>query len=81
MGIKFSFVNGLSFEDVDEWVLNFLFSGSDAASIQTRAVLSEDGNTFHLTGNKIWISNGGIADIFTVFAKTEITNSDVWALI
>ncbi|KAL3853840.1 hypothetical protein ACJMK2_017341 [Sinanodonta woodiana] len=48
-------------------------SGSDAASIQTRAVPSEDGKTFHLTGGKIWISNGGIADIFTVFAKVNIT--------
>ncbi|XP_045165719.2 complex I assembly factor ACAD9, mitochondrial-like [Mercenaria mercenaria] len=49
-------------------------SGSDAASIQTRATLSEDGQTFHLNGGKIWITNGGIADIFTVFAKTEVTN-------
>lgn len=49
-------------------------SGSDAASIQTRATLSEDGKTFYLNGGKIWITNGGIADIFTVFAKTEITN-------
>ena len=54
-----------------------LFSGSDAASIQTRATLSEDGKTFHLNGGKIWISNGGIADVFTVFARTEITNADV----
>ena len=48
-----------------------LFSGSDVASIQTRATLSEDGKTWILNGNKIWISNGGFADIFTVFAKTE----------
>lgn len=47
-------------------------SGSDAASIQTRATLSEDGKTYLLNGGKIWISNGGIADIFTVFAKTEV---------
>ncbi|KAK7102634.1 complex I assembly factor ACAD9, mitochondrial-like [Littorina saxatilis] len=47
-------------------------SGSDAASIQTRATLSEDGKTFLLNGGKIWISNGGIADIFTVFAKTQV---------
>lgn len=51
----------------------FLYSGSDAASIQTRATLSEDGKTFLLNGGKIWISNGGIADIFTVFAKTKVT--------
>ncbi|XP_046403316.1 complex I assembly factor ACAD9, mitochondrial-like isoform X2 [Ischnura elegans] len=47
-------------------------SGSDAASIKTRATLSPDGKTWHLNGNKIWITNGGIADVFTVFAKTEI---------
>ena len=46
------------------------FSGSDAASIQTKATLSEDGKTYRLNGSKIWISNGGIAEIFTVFAKT-----------
>jgi len=51
-------------------------SGSDAASIQTRATLSEDGKTWHLSGGKIWISNGGIADLFTVFAKTEVTTPE-----
>ncbi|CAG5133700.1 unnamed protein product, partial [Candidula unifasciata] len=48
-------------------------SGSDAASIQSKATLSEDGKTWHLTGSKLWISNGGIADVFTVFAKTDVT--------
>ncbi|XP_063699024.1 very long-chain specific acyl-CoA dehydrogenase, mitochondrial [Culicoides brevitarsis] len=47
-------------------------SGSDAASIKTRAVLSPDGKHWILNGSKIWISNGGIADIFTVFAQTEV---------
>ncbi|XP_015671908.1 acyl-CoA dehydrogenase family member 9, mitochondrial [Protobothrops mucrosquamatus] len=51
-------------------------SGSDAASIQTRATLSEDGKHYILNGSKIWISNGGIADIFTVFAKTDIVDKD-----
>ncbi|XP_005097371.1 complex I assembly factor ACAD9, mitochondrial [Aplysia californica] len=51
-------------------------SGSDAASIQTRATLSEDGKTWTLNGGKIWISNGGIADVFTVFAKTEVTTPE-----
>ncbi|XP_063147884.1 complex I assembly factor ACAD9, mitochondrial isoform X1 [Candoia aspera] len=51
-------------------------SGSDAASIQTRATLSEDGKHYMLNGSKIWISNGGIADIFTVFARTEIVDKD-----
>lgn len=37
-----------------------------------RATLSPDGKTWLLNGSKIWISNGGIADIMTVFAKTEV---------
>lgn len=59
-------------EQVAAFCLTEPSSGSDAASIQTKAVLSEDGKTWHLTGSKIWISNGGIADVFTVFAKTEV---------
>ncbi|XP_015730212.1 complex I assembly factor ACAD9, mitochondrial [Coturnix japonica] len=51
-------------------------SGSDAASIQSRATLSEDGKHFVLNGSKVWISNGGLADIFTVFARTKIEEKD-----
>ncbi|XP_067113033.1 very long-chain specific acyl-CoA dehydrogenase, mitochondrial-like [Osmerus mordax] len=47
-------------------------SGSDAASIKTVATLSPCGQFFNLTGGKIWISNGGLAEIFTVFAKTPM---------
>merc|ERR1719500_885428 len=47
-------------------------SGSDAGSIKTRAVLNEAGTHWILNGGKIWITNGGIAEIFTVFAKTPI---------
>jgi alkylation response protein AidB-like acyl-CoA dehydrogenase len=43
-------------------------SGSDAASIKTTAI--RDGDHYVLNGTKIWITNGGIADFFTVFAKT-----------
>ncbi|MGB5809963.1 MAG: acyl-CoA dehydrogenase family protein [Polyangiales bacterium] len=43
-------------------------AGSDAAAVQTVAV--RDGDDWVLTGNKLWITNGGIADFFTVFAKT-----------
>jgi len=43
-------------------------AGSDAASIKTSAV--KDGDDWILNGNKLWITNGGIADFFTVFAKT-----------
>ncbi|HYZ89642.1 MAG TPA: acyl-CoA dehydrogenase family protein, partial [Myxococcales bacterium] len=45
-------------------------SGSDAFSIRTRATKSADGSHYVLDGEKIWITNGGIADFFTVFAKT-----------
>ncbi|CAJ1051857.1 complex I assembly factor ACAD9%2C mitochondrial [Xyrichtys novacula] len=47
-------------------------SGSDAASIQTRATLSEDGTHYLLNGSKFWISNGNIADVMTVFARTQV---------
>lgn len=47
-------------------------SGSDAASIKTKATLSTDGKHYLITGNKLWITNGGIADFMTVFAKTEV---------
>jgi acyl-CoA dehydrogenase family protein 9 len=43
-------------------------AGSDAASIKTSAV--KDGEDWILNGNKLWITNGGIAEFFTVFAKT-----------
>lgn len=43
-------------------------SGSDAASIKTRAV--REGDDWVLNGDKLWITNGGIAQFFTVFAKT-----------
>merc|ERR1719394_710702 len=49
-------------------------SGSDAGSIKTRAELNEAGTHYILNGGKIWISNGGIAEIFTVFAKTPVTD-------
>lgn len=45
-------------------------AGSDAAGIQTSARLSPDKQHYVLNGSKIWITNGGIADFFTVFAKT-----------
>lgn len=46
-------------------------SGSDANSGKTKAVLSEDGKHYILNGQKMWITNGGFADIFTVFAKID----------
>ncbi|MBL7964014.1 MAG: acyl-CoA dehydrogenase family protein [Flavobacteriales bacterium] len=44
-------------------------SGSDANSGKTKAVLSDDGRHYILNGQKMWITNGGFADVFTVFAK------------
>jgi len=44
-------------------------SGSDANSGKTKAVLSEDGTYYSITGQKMWITNGGFANLFTVFAK------------
>jgi len=46
-------------------------SGSDALGAKTTAVLSEDGKYYILNGQKIWITNGGFADVFTVFAKVD----------
>jgi acyl-CoA dehydrogenase family protein 9 len=47
-------------------------SGSDAQSIQTKAVLSPDKKFYIINGSKLWITNGGIADYFTVFAKVVV---------
>ena len=46
-------------------------AGSDANSGTTRAVLSEDGKHYILNGQKMWITNGGFADVMTVFAKID----------
>jgi alkylation response protein AidB-like acyl-CoA dehydrogenase len=46
-------------------------SGSDALGAKTSARLSEDGKYYLLNGQKCWITNGGFADIFTVFAKVD----------
>jgi alkylation response protein AidB-like acyl-CoA dehydrogenase len=46
-------------------------SGSDALAARTKAVLSDDGKHYILNGQKMWITNGGFADVFTVFAKID----------
>ncbi|MDQ6813889.1 MAG: acyl-CoA dehydrogenase family protein [Bacteroidota bacterium] len=46
-------------------------SGSDALGAKTTARLSEDGQHYLITGQKCWITNGGFADIYTVFAKID----------
>jgi butyryl-CoA dehydrogenase len=56
-----------------EWMgayaLSEATSGSDAMNIRTRAELSADGTEYLLNGEKMWITNAGFADLFTVFAK------------
>ena len=46
-------------------------SGSDALSAKTTARLSDDGKYYLLNGQKCWITNGGFADVYTVFAKVD----------
>ncbi len=62
-----------------EWVAAFALTepgaGSDAASITTHAELTADGEHYVLNGSKIWITNGGFADLFTVFARTSSPDS------
>ena len=58
-----------------EWVgaygLSEASSGSDAMNIRTRATLSQDGSYYLLNGEKMWITNCGIASLYTVFAKID----------
>jgi len=46
-------------------------SGSDALAASTKAILTEDGKHYLLNGQKMWITNGGFADLFTIFAKVD----------
>jgi alkylation response protein AidB-like acyl-CoA dehydrogenase len=46
-------------------------AGSDALASRTRATLSQDGRNWILNGQKMWITNGGFADLFVVFAKVD----------
>jgi alkylation response protein AidB-like acyl-CoA dehydrogenase len=58
-----------------EWIAAYSLSeasaGSDATNVRTRATLSEDGAYYILNGEKMWTTNCGIADLFTVFAKID----------
>ncbi len=57
---------------IGAYALSESTSGSDALNARTRAVLSTDGTSYTLNGEKMWISNAGFADLFTVFAKCEV---------
>lgn len=63
-------------QDFAAFALTEPASGSDASSIKTRAELSKDGKSWIMNGSKIWISNGGIAEVFTVFAKTPVEDKE-----
>jgi len=58
-----------------EWKSSYCLTepnaGSDANSGKTKATLSTDGKHYHINGQKMWITNGGFADLFTVFAKID----------
>src|SRR6202044_1662931 len=62
-------------EFVGAYALSESTSGSDALNARTRAVLSADGSSYTLNGEKMWISNAGMADLFTVFAKCAVPGS------
>ena len=59
-------------EIISAYALSESTSGSDAVNARTRAVLSADGKTYTLNGEKMWITNAGFADLFTVFAKCAV---------
>ena len=58
-----------------EWIAAYALSeasaGSDAMNIRTRATLTPDGRHYLLNGEKMWISNAGMASLFTIFAKID----------
>ncbi|HSK72285.1 MAG TPA: acyl-CoA dehydrogenase family protein, partial [Pyrinomonadaceae bacterium] len=58
-------------EKITAYCLSEAGSGSDALGAKASAKLSEDGSEYILNGEKMWISNGGFADVFIVFAKVD----------
>src|SRR5947207_10668872 len=58
-------------EMVGAYALSEATSGSDALNCRARAELSKDGKHYILNGEKMWITNAGFADLFTVFAKVD----------
>jgi butyryl-CoA dehydrogenase len=58
-------------EIVGAYALSEASSGSDALNCRARAQLSPDGTHYILNGEKMWITNAGFADLFTVFAKVD----------
>jgi alkylation response protein AidB-like acyl-CoA dehydrogenase len=60
-----------SAEMIGAYCLSEPQAGSDALAARTRADLSPDGRHYILNGQKMWITNGGYADLYTVFAKID----------
>src|ERR1700723_1034738 len=58
-------------EIIGAYALSEASSGSEALNCRTRAELSKDGKHYILNGEKMWITNAGFADLFTVFAKVD----------
>ncbi|MCP4522039.1 MAG: acyl-CoA dehydrogenase [Cytophagales bacterium] len=58
-----------------EWKASYCLtepgSGSDALAAKTKAVLTDDGKHYVINGQKMWITNGGFADVFVVFAQID----------
>ena len=61
----------VSGEKITAYCLSEAGSGSDALGAKANAKLSEDGTHYVLNGEKMWITNGGFADVFIVFAKVD----------
>lgn len=58
-------------ELISSYALTENHSGSDALAARTKATLSDDGEHYILNGSKMWITNGGFADLAMVFAKVD----------
>lgn len=63
-------------EHISAFALTEPQAGSDAANVQTTAVETPDGTGWKLNGEKRWITNGGVADVLTVMARTAVPGSD-----
>jgi len=63
-----------------EWISAFALTepqaGSDAANVQTTATPTDDGTGYRINGEKRWITNGGIAQVLTVMARTPVEGGD-----
>lgn len=59
-------------EIISAFALSETNAGSDANGVETKAVYDPERNIFLLTGKKLWITNGNIANVLTVFAKTKM---------